>query len=134
MLANDLAESITKCTTATITAGRLWRQFLLLLRRLRWLSKGPDLLNRADADAVRFAQGAIHRARFSHAHLGPVDQERNVRWIGVTITNELVVFRPGYRCLEDPAALLWVGHIFRQLCRYAFATSPFCDPQQGTVS
>ena len=51
-------------------------------------AKGPDFLDRADADAVGLAQGAIDGPSFRHAHLGAVDKERDIGRIGIAVADE----------------------------------------------
>src|SRR5260370_21091321 len=63
-----------------------------------------QLLDRAEADPVRLAQGAVDGPRLGDAHLSPVDHEGNIGGISVTVTDE--TFRTGGlvdRCFEDPA-------------------------------
>src|ERR1039458_8724461 len=87
MLADDLAESISNCATA-ISVGGLGRQLLRLRRRFARFSEGADLLDRADANPVSLAQGAIDRTGFGNTHLGSMDEERDIGRIGVTVTDK----------------------------------------------
>src|ERR1019366_10780228 len=87
MLANRLAESIANRTTA-ISVGRLRRQILRLRRCLVRFSEGANLFDRAYANPVGLAQGAIDRTGFRHAHLSAVDKERDVGGIGVTVAHK----------------------------------------------
>ena len=68
--------------------ARLRRKLLRLSRGLRRFGEGPDLLDRADADAVGLAEGAIYRPGFCDPHFGAVDERRDVGRIGISITNE----------------------------------------------
>jgi hypothetical protein len=55
---------------------------------LRRFGKGPDFLNRADADAVSFSESAVHSTGFRDSHFGAVNQSRNIGRIGVAIAYE----------------------------------------------
>ncbi len=71
--------------------------------------KGPDLLNRAQPDAIGLAKGPVDGPGLSDAHLGAADQIGHVGGIGVPIANE--AFGPRTLvdgCLEDPAAGRWI--------------------------
>ncbi len=50
--------------------------------------KRPDFLDRADADAVGFAQSAIDGPGFRHTHLSTVDQRRDIGRISIAVANE----------------------------------------------
>ena len=71
--------------------------------------KGPDLLNRAQPDALGLAEGTVDGPGLSHAHLGTADQIGHVRGIGISVADEafgpraLVDGRP-----ENPAAGRWI--------------------------
>jgi hypothetical protein len=75
MLANQLVEAITDrpASAVPVAIGGL-RRLLGLWTRSGLTSEGTDLLDRADADAIGLAQGAIDGSRFGHAHLGAVDK------------------------------------------------------------
>ena len=61
-----------------------------------------DLLDRADADAVGFAQGAVDGPSLGHAHFGAMDQKGNIGRIGIAVADEAGGFlRRVDRCLED---------------------------------
>ena len=47
-----------------------------------------EFLDRAEADAVGFAEGAVDGAGFGDAHLGAVDQGGDVGWIGIAVADE----------------------------------------------
>ena len=67
-----------------------------------WFGEGPDFLDRADADAVGFAQGAVDGSGFRHAHFGAVDKERDIGRIGVAVADKAggALGRVD-RCLQD---------------------------------
>ena len=105
MLADQLAEAVADLGAAVVsvfTVDRLGRDLLRVARRRSGFTKRPDLLDRADADAVGLAQGAVDRPGFGHAHLGAVDQGRHVGWIGIAVTHK--ARRLGFvnRSSEDP--------------------------------
>ena len=52
------------------------------------LENAPKLLNRAEADPVGLAQGAIDRPCLSDAHLSSVDQGRDIGRIRVAVADE----------------------------------------------
>jgi|SRR6266446_9331170 len=54
----------------------------------RIFGEGPKLLNRAEADPVRFSEGSVDSPRFGDAHLRPMDKGRNIVGIRITIPNE----------------------------------------------
>ena len=47
-----------------------------------------DLFDRADTDAVCFAQSAVDGASLGDAHLGAMDEEGDIGRIGVAIANK----------------------------------------------
>ena len=85
VLADDLAETIadSRASTVAIAIRILGRKLLDLGFEAR-----PDLLDRADADAVGLAQGTIDGSGFGHPHFGAADERGNVRGIGVTVADE----------------------------------------------
>jgi hypothetical protein len=53
-----------------------------------------ELFERAQANAVGLAQGAIDGAGFGHAHFGVVeDQGRNIAGMGVAVAHEAAALR-----------------------------------------
>lgn len=57
-------------------------------RRTRITGERSHLLDGAEADPVRFSQGAVDGSRFGDTHLGPVDQRGHIGGICVAVTNE----------------------------------------------
>jgi len=47
-----------------------------------------EFLDRAESDAIRFAQSTVYRARFRYPHLSAVDVRGHIRWIGVSEADE----------------------------------------------
>src|SRR5712692_11275210 len=78
MLANDLAEAISDLRAAVVSIGRLWGKLFRLWRGWSQFSRGPELLHRADANAIGLAQGAVDRPGFGHAQLGALDHRRHI--------------------------------------------------------
>ena len=78
--------------------------------------KGPDLLNRAQPDAISLAEGSVDSPGLSHAHLGATDQIGHVGGIGIAIADKS--FGPTMLvdgCLEDPAVGGWITKLARRL-------------------
>ena len=75
--------------------------------------EGPEFFDRAQADAVSLAKGAIDGPSFGHAHLGAANQRRDVRRIGVAVPDE-AAGAAGFvnGCSEDPPARRWVRESF----------------------
>ena len=88
MLANNLAEVVTDCSSVIVSVGRPGRKFPRLRRGCRRLRQGADLLDGVDADSVGFPQGAVDSASLGNAHFGTVDEECNIGGIGIDVTNE----------------------------------------------
>jgi hypothetical protein len=73
--------------------------------RRRWRRERSKLFDRAQADSIGFAEGAIDCAGLRHAHLGPADQRRYVGRISVAIAYKAARARRLVDSrLEDPAA------------------------------
>jgi hypothetical protein len=125
--ANDLAEAVANlgagpiAIAVPISMSALGREFLAR----RW--DRANLLDRADADSISFAEGAINRPSFCDPHLGPADKGRNIGWIGIAVADEAYrtlarinrrfedeavdsrVAESGYGLDVDPAAFLPTG-------------------------
>jgi len=91
----------------------LERRLRLQSAAQRWYLIGTqaprrELFERAQANAVRLAQGAIDGAGFGHAHFGVVeDQGRNIAGIGVAKAHEAAALgRFIDNSFEDPEVLL----------------------------
>ena len=98
VLADDLAETVPDlgATAIPVSIRVLGRKLLSRNRSC------PDLLDRADADAVGLAEGAIDRSSFGYAHLGTADERGDVGRIGVTVADKAGGALRGIgRCLED---------------------------------
>src|ERR1019366_5834022 len=107
VLADDLAEPIADLVTSTtiavpVSVGILGRTLTLIGSTRNRTGIRSDLLDRADSDAIRLAQGTINRSGFCYAHLGAADQQRNVGGIGVPVADETSgIFGRIHRRLED---------------------------------
>ncbi len=88
MLSNNLAEAVADLRAAVIPVGRLGRDLFRFAGGLRWLGERPDLLDRADADAVGLAQGAIDGSGLGDSHFSPVNQCGNIGGVGIAIADE----------------------------------------------
>jgi len=85
------------------------------LRRLGVSDSGrpTEFLDRAQADTIGLAEGAVDGARLRNAHLGAVNKGRHVSRIGVAVAYEAVGFARFVDCrFEDPAAKTRVGESF----------------------
>jgi hypothetical protein len=111
MLANQQAKAVTKAgltILVTIVSIRRGRTLIQLAGGVR--SGGPaEFLDRAEADAVGFAEGAVNGPGLGDSHFGAVDQRRNVGGVGVAVADEPArARRLVYSRLEDPAARGWI--------------------------
>src|SRR3989442_677730 len=88
MLANDLAKPIADLWAAIISIRRLRWELARPSLSLRWLRERTELLDRADADTICLAQGAIHSSGFRNSEFSPLHEGRDVRRIGIAITYE----------------------------------------------
>jgi hypothetical protein len=91
MLADELTETVTDFGTAVVSVlaiDRLGRKLLRLPGGWSRFRKRPNLLDRADTDAIGLAQGPVDRPRLGHSHLGAVDQGRHIGRIGVAVAVE----------------------------------------------
>src|ERR1019366_3045801 len=100
MLADELAQPVADPGTAVpiaVAIDGLRRELLRLPRRRNSLGRRSDFLDRADADAIGFAQGTINGSCFSHPQFSTLYQSGYIRWFRVAITHEaLAGFRFEY--------------------------------------
>src|SRR5664279_4369218 len=78
VLADDLAEPVADLVTSAtiavpVSVGILGWKLTLIGSPRRWTGIRADLLDRADANAIRLTQGAIDGSSFRYAHLGAAD-------------------------------------------------------------
>src|SRR5579864_7795950 len=90
MLTNQLAKAIANLRTSVVSISvcGLRRELVRFSRGMCWLGEGPDFLDGADADAIGFTEGPVDGAGFRHAHFGTMHEERDVRWIGVSVSDK----------------------------------------------
>jgi hypothetical protein len=126
VLPNDLAESVAdlRASAVPIAICTLWWTFFNRTR------KCSDFLDRAESDAVGFAQGTIDGTRFGYTHFSAADKRRNIGWISIAITNEAFA-RFGFidRSLECPALCRRLAEGLNWLNFDASAPIPAGEPQ-----
>jgi hypothetical protein len=91
MLTDQQAELITKRSVAllmSIVDG--WGSWPLRIRGTSGHRFPTKLFDRTNADPVGLPKSAIYGSGFGHTHLGASDERRDVRGIGVAITDETV--------------------------------------------
>jgi hypothetical protein len=137
MLADQLAEAIPDFGTAVVSVLAIYRPGRKLLRlpgRRSRFGKRPDFLDRADADAVGLAQGPVDRPGFGHAHLGAVDQGRDIGRIGIAIAEKSAT-RPR---LEDcgseyPSRGDGIARFQDWTAMDSGTTASVCEPKQSRM-
>jgi hypothetical protein len=68
--------------------------------------KRSDLLDRADADAIRFPQRAINCPRLCDSHFSATNEGRNIQGIGIAVAGEALTLERFEHCgLEDPPGI-----------------------------
>lgn len=90
VLADELAEAIAQAGLTiprTFFVGRVTGEGVFRFGIDR-RSEGSQFFDRAEADAVSLAQGAVDSPGFRHAHLGTADQGRDVRGVSVAVADE----------------------------------------------
>ena len=108
VLADDLAQTVADLGASAIPVP------ICVLRRklLNRIRNRSDFLDRADADAVGLAQGAVDGTSLGHPHLGAADERGNVGGIGVAIPNETCgLVRRENSCPKCPASACWIAEI-----------------------
>ena len=91
MLADQQAEAVAEARLAVLVAVVSVRGRLGSTRSIRTeldLRRPAEFLDRTEADAVGLAEGAVDGASLGDAHLGAVDQGRDVGRIGITVADE----------------------------------------------
>jgi len=110
------------------------RYDLLATRSWHGRRERSELFDRAQADSVGFAEGAIDGPGLGDAHLGPADQRRDVRRIGVAIPDETARARSLVNDrFEDPASHCRVGISLDQSGLYAGAMAALGNSKQARV-
>jgi len=90
ILTNQQAEAVAEARLAVLVANISVRGNLALIGRSRCArSGGPaEFFDRTEPDAVSLAEGAVDSSSFGHAHLGTVNQGRDVGRIGIPVADE----------------------------------------------
>src|SRR5438270_395107 len=131
MLADELAEAVAQEVLAvSVSVNWLRRALALVGFRLGRPGNGPDLLHRANADAVRLPQRPVHRPGLGHPHLRAADEVGGVGGIGVAVANEPLA-GPGLENdrSEHPAGIGWIGGFQDRPDMHARAVASFGKPQ-----
>jgi hypothetical protein len=68
VLADDLAKAVADLGASAVAVRVLWRELLARARNC------PDFLDRAETDAVGFAEGSVDGSGFGHPHFCPADE------------------------------------------------------------
>ena len=102
MLADQQAELVAEARLTVLVAVVPVRGRRVLMRSVRAgrPRRPTEFLDRAEADAVGLAEGAVDGAGFGDAHLGAVDQGRDVGGIGVAVADEAA--ESGETCRRSP--------------------------------
>jgi hypothetical protein len=137
VLTDELAEMISNAGAVSVAAmavaavHRLGRKFSnRTVSRLPLRLKAADLLNGADANAIRLAQCAIHCASFRDPHFGAAYEWRNIGRIRIAIANESATSgRFVNRRLKCPATRVRITILLNCANIYAEAPMSFGDPQ-----
>jgi len=97
---------------------------------------GGKLFERAQADAVGFAQGAIDGAGFGHAHLGVIEnQRRDIAGMSVAVPDEATALgRFIDRGLEHPEVLFGVAECNNRFCLNTPTLLFHCNSQQISMT
>jgi len=134
MLADDLAEAVADFRAAVVPVGGLRREVLRVPGERSGVGKRTNPLDRADADAVGFAQGPVYSPGFGHPHLGAMDQGRDTGGIGITVTDE--ARRAGFvnRSSENPATNRSLCCVLFNCCIYSNTPPSMRYSQQTTVT
>src|ERR1700722_630221 len=90
VLADQQAELVAEARLTVLVTVVSARGRRILMRSVRAgrTRRPTEFLDGAEADAVCLAEGAVDSPGFGDAHLGAVDQGRDVRGIGIAIANE----------------------------------------------
>jgi hypothetical protein len=87
--------------------------------------EGSDFLDRADADAVGLAQSAVDSPCLGDSHLSPVDERRNVGWVGVAVSYiPLRSSRTENLSFEGPTIVRWIAKIGHYFNMHAGTATP----------
>src|SRR5207302_5228318 len=91
VLADQLAQAVAHLRSTVICVvpiDRSGRELFRLAGGRNRFGERADLLHRADADAIGFAQGTIDCPGFRHPQLRTLYQRGYIRWVCITIAHE----------------------------------------------
>jgi hypothetical protein len=90
VFADQQAEAVTEARLAVLVAVVPVRGRRVLIRSVsaRRSRRPPEFLDRAEADAVGFAESTVDGAGLSHTHLGAANKWRDIRGVSIAIANE----------------------------------------------
>src|ERR1019366_4422479 len=90
VLTNQQAEAVAEARLAVVVTIISVRRGLGLIRRSGRVGPGgpAEFLYRTEPDSIGLAEGAVDGTGFGDAHLGAVDQGRDVGGIGVPVADE----------------------------------------------
>jgi len=133
VLANQKAELVTEFGF-TVAVGRLGRKLPDIRLGLIAGGQGSDLLDRANADPIRLAQGPVDRPGLGHAHFGAPDQGRDVGGVGIPIADKaLAPRRPKDRRFEYPPVSVGVTELRDRMNANTSAAAAVSKSQQSWV-
>src|ERR1039457_1781728 len=134
MIKRFLNSSVSGTVAVPVSVGILGRKLMCISSRYGWTGIGSDLLDRADPDAIRLAQGAIDSSGLGDPHLGAADQQRNVGRVSVAVANETCgIFGRIHRGLEDETIGRRITQRIDGLDMDAPASLATCQPNKSGV-
>ena len=99
----------TRLTVLVAVVSVRGRRAAIRTVRRRRTRRPPEFFDRAEADAIGLAEGAVDGAGLGDAHFGSVDQGRDVGRISIAISDEALRSRSCVdRRLENPTAYYWI--------------------------
>src|SRR5690242_16295914 len=118
VLPDELAKAIAKevLAVSAVAADGLWGPLaaVAIFIRCERTRKGPNLLHRAEADAVRLTQSPIDRTSLGYPHLSTADQVGGVGGIGISIADEAFtgcrLVNNGLKCPTSRGNVTEVSH------------------------
>jgi hypothetical protein len=113
MLANQKTKAVAEARVPTLMTIVICSGCGSLgIGRTKGLRFPSKLLDRAEADAVGLPESAVNGASLGHAHLGASNERRNVRRIGIAVTNKpfrtRALIHSGF---ENPASEAGIGEL-----------------------
>lgn len=134
MLPNNLAEAVADFWTPVIPVGWLRRDLFLLSSGLRGFGERANFLNRADADAIGFAQCSIDSTGLRDSHFGTMNQRGNIGRIGVPIADKTFADLGFEDCgCERPSGTPWIAQLLDGLDMNPSATAARGEPEEARM-